>query len=167
MTEPSPRPASRPEGRRKFVSFLYTVHHNLDAGNKHAAADSRADLARMRRSFAGPRQQADAYLIVFDFDPPEDEQHVWLLVGGLFALHPRPRPAGTERGMSVGAALGTLARDSNAAAERRFRQLIAAEGDGLAYYLRQSVRLLRAGSAGLDYYRLIGEPRAFRTADLQ
>jgi CRISPR system Cascade subunit CasB len=166
MTGHSPRPSARAESpRQKFVTYLYRVHRSLDGTNKHAAADSRAVLARLRRSFAGQRQQADGYLIVFDFDPPEDEQQVWLLTGGLFALHPRPSPAGPERGRSVGAALGTLARENNVAAERRFRQLIAVEGDGLAYYLRQAVQLLRAGSAGLDYYRLINDLAVLLAAD--
>ena len=90
----APAPAQTVTGkRREFITFLYDVHRNLTADNRYAAADSRAILARLRRSFAGPRQQAEAYQIVFDFDPPEHEQHIWLLAGGLFALHPRPRPA--------------------------------------------------------------------------
>ena len=46
---------------------------------------------------------------MFDFDPPGHEQHIWLLAGGLFALHPQPRPVSGERGMSIGAAMGALA----------------------------------------------------------
>ena len=108
MTAPALRKVTA-DRRREFVTFLYRVHRSLTADSRYAAADSRAILARLRRSFAGPRQQAEAYQIVFDFDPPEHEQHIWLLVGGLFALHPRPRPESSERGMSIGAAMGALA----------------------------------------------------------
>jgi CRISPR system Cascade subunit CasB len=151
--------------RRQFVTFLYGIHKNLTADNRYAAADSRAILARLRRSFAGPRQQAEAYQVIFDFDPPEREQHVWLLVGGLFALHPRPRPASGERGMSIGAAMGTLAQAGAGSASRRFMQLISVEHDALEYYLRQAVQLLRAGQAGVDYYRLIDELAVLLAAD--
>jgi len=151
--------------RREFVTFLYGVSRNLTADNRYAAADSRAVLARLRRSFAGPRQQAEAYQIIFDFDPPEHEQHVWLLVGGLFALHPRPRPASGERGMSIGAAMGTLALAGAGSASRRFMQLISVEHGVLAYYLRQAVQLLRAGQIGLDYYLLLDELAVLLAAD--
>ncbi len=156
MTAPVPRQVTA-DRRRDFVTFLYRVHRNLTADNRYAAADSRAILARLRRSFAGPRQQAEAYQIVFDFDPPEYEQHIWLLVGGLFALHPRPRPAGSERGMSIGAAMGALADAGAVSASRRFTQLISVDHKAFAYYLRQAVQLLRGGLVGLDYYRLLDE----------
>jgi CRISPR system Cascade subunit CasB len=156
MTAPAPAPTVT-EKRREFVTFLYNVHRNLTADNRYAAADSRAILARLRRSFAGPRQQAEAYQIVFDFDPPEHEQHIWLLAGGLFALHPRPRPASGERGMSIGAAMGVLAEAGAVSASRRFMQLISVEPAALAYYLRQAVQLLRGGQVGLDYYRLLND----------
>lgn len=156
MTAPAPRQATA-DRRREFVTFLYRVQRNLTADNRYAAADSRAILARLRRSFAGPRQQAEAYQIVFDFDPPEHEQHIWLLAGGLFALHPRPRPAGSERGMSIGAAIGALAGTGAVSASRRFTQLISVDQHAFAYYLRQAVQLLRGGRVGLDYYRLLDE----------
>ena len=156
MTAPAPRHATA-DKRREFVTFLYRVHRNLIADNRYAAADSRATLARLRRSFAGPRQQAEAYQIVFDFDPPEHEQHIWLLAGGLFALHPRPQPAGRERGMSIGAAMGTLADAGTVSAGRRFTQLISVDYHALAYYLRQAIQLLHGGQVGLDYYRLLDE----------
>jgi CRISPR system Cascade subunit CasB len=156
MTAPALRQATA-DRRREFVTFLYRVHRDLTADNRYAAAASRAILARLRRSFAGPRQQAEAYQIVFDFDPPEHEQHIWLLTGGLFALHPRPRPAGSERSMSIGAALGALADAGAVSAGRRFTQLISVDHNALAYYLRQAVQLLRGGQVGLDYYRLLDE----------
>ena len=164
MTTPAPAQTITAR-RRDFITFLYDVHRNLTADNRYAAADSRAILARLRRSFAGPHQQAEAYQVVFDFDPPEHEQHIWLLAGGLFALHPRPRPAGGERGMSIGAAMGALAEAGAGSASRRFMQLISVDQAALAYYLRQAVQLLRGGQVGLDYYQLLDDLAVLLAAD--
>ncbi|TVT22899.1 type I-E CRISPR-associated protein Cse2/CasB, partial [Amycolatopsis rhizosphaerae] len=87
MTNQSGQPASGKSRRRPFVDSLYRYHHALDS-DTHDAAEARRVLARLRRSFAGPRQEADAYDAVFPYNPPEDEQDVWLLLAGLFALHP-------------------------------------------------------------------------------
>lgn len=46
--------------RLGFVNYLYGLHARLDSEDRWRAAEARQVLARLRRSFAGPRQQAEA-----------------------------------------------------------------------------------------------------------
>jgi CRISPR system Cascade subunit CasB len=153
--------------RWAFVTHLYGLHRALNTtsggpedvnrANRHHATRARAELAVLRRSFAGPRQEAEAYGIVFEFDPPESEQRIWLLVGGVFALHPQATPGEGRRKVSLGGALGTLARDRGDSVTRRFTELVSVEDEALEHYLRQAVQLLRAGGVTFDYYRLMDD----------
>lgn len=140
--------------RRAFVNYLYGLHMGLESVNSRRAAESRQALARLRRSFAGPRQEAEAYDVVFAQDPPQAEQHVWLLVAGLFALHPQPRPSGPPR-RSLGAAMHVLVQRRGESVNRRFVQLLSVDRGGLPHYLRQAVQLLRTESVPLDYDQLL------------
>lgn len=139
--------------RRAFVDYLYGLRTGLDSTNPHRAAESRQALARLRRSFAGPRQEAEAYDVVFAHNPPQAEQEVWLLVAGLFALHPLPRPRGARR--SLGAAMSVLVQRRGESVNRRFVQLVSVDKNGLPHYLRQTVQLLRTESVPLDYDQLL------------
>ncbi|MER6543152.1 type I-E CRISPR-associated protein Cse2/CasB [Streptomyces sp. NPDC001250] len=142
--------------RGDFVTHLYRLHHTMSSDNRHAAAEARRTMARLRRYFAGPRQEADAYTTVFDFDPPETEQHIWLLVAGLYALHPQARHGEGNR-PSIGTAMGQLAQDRGDSVQRRFTQLVSVETASLPHYLRQSVQLLATADIPVDYYRLLNE----------
>ncbi|MFF3313656.1 type I-E CRISPR-associated protein Cse2/CasB [Streptomyces sp. NPDC002952] len=158
----TPSPAMEfPDGLRRrrsdFVSHLYRLNRAISSDNPHQAADARRTMARLRRCFASPRQEADAYSTIFDFDPPETEQHIWLLTAGLFALHPQPRADGTNGRPSVGTAMGRLAQDRGASTQRRFTQLVSVETAALPYYLRQCIQLLATTDGALDYYRLLDE----------
>ena len=143
-------PADR---RRRFVRALYGLHWALGQ-DPPAAAQARQKLARLRRSFAGPRQEAEAYSIVFPFDPPVAEQKAWLLVAGLFALHPQ---SPTAPGRSVGGAMRLLATDRGDAARRRLEQLLSVDGRHLPHYLRQAMTLLRSAEITLDFHRLLAD----------
>ncbi|MEU5693589.1 type I-E CRISPR-associated protein Cse2/CasB [Actinosynnema sp. NPDC020468] len=152
MTEPVPV-----HGRRKaFVDSLHQFESDARSKNRKRAAEARQALARMRRIFSGPRQQAEALEYVFKHDPPQSEQDVWLLVAGLFALNPRQPRAGTHR-RSMGASMGELKARTGAAADRRFVQLLARDRDGLAHHLRQTVRLLASHDIRVDHHRLLGD----------
>ncbi|MFD4611916.1 type I-E CRISPR-associated protein Cse2/CasB [Streptomyces sp. NPDC058440] len=143
--------------RGDFVTHLYRLHRTISSNNVHAAGEARRVMARLRRCFAGPRQEADAYETVFDFDPPEAEQHIWLLVAGLFALHSQPQPEEQHRRASIGTAMGLLAQDRGDSVRRRFTQLVSVEGPSLPHYLRQCAQLLSTAAIPLDYYRLLDE----------
>jgi CRISPR system Cascade subunit CasB len=141
------------ERRRVFVNYLYGLCAGLGSANPRRVAESRQALARLRRSFAGPRQEAEAYDVVFAHDPPQAEQEVWLLVAGLFALHPLLRPSGPRR--SLGAAMSVLVQRRGESVNRRFVQLVSVDRHGLPHYLRQAVQLLRTESVPLDYEKLL------------
>ncbi|GAB1819617.1 type I-E CRISPR-associated protein Cse2/CasB [Herbidospora sp. RD11066] len=146
------------ERRRRFVGHLYGLHTKLEVGNAHQVSEARRTLARLRRSLGGLRYEADAYAIVFPFDPPPSEQKAWILIAGLFALHPQPRPRNASgNGFR---SLGTSMRDlvaERASAERRFVQLLAVDQASLPHYLRQAVQLLSTDSIPLDYGRLLDD----------
>jgi CRISPR system Cascade subunit CasB len=160
-------PEARRDARRDFVTSLYRLQEAIDAGG-HLAHAARRDVARLRRSTAGPQQQMQAYEIVFRHDPPEAEQQAWLLLAGLFAINPQPRPTGGDR-RSLGGSLRRLARKQNqvpgsdVAAEasspldRRFTQLLSVGVDALPHYLRQCLHLLRTESVPVNYYRLLDD----------
>lgn len=139
--------------RHAFVNYLYGLHAGLASMNPRRAAESRQALARLRRSFAGPRQEAEAYDVVFAHDPPQAEQEVWLLIAGLFALHPLPHPRGPRR--SLGAAMSVLVQRRGESVNRRFVQLVSVDKYGLPHYLRQAVQLLKTESVPLDYEQLL------------
>ncbi len=143
--------------RSDFVTHLYRLHRDMSSDNRHLAGEARRVMAVLRRCFSGSRQQADAYDIVFAFDPPMAEQHVWLLVAGLFALHPQSWPQDDDRKASIGTAMGRLARTRGDSVRRRFTQLVSVDTGSVPHYLRQAVQLLRTGSVSLDYYRLLDE----------
>ncbi|MER6717134.1 type I-E CRISPR-associated protein Cse2/CasB [Streptomyces sp. NPDC000877] len=153
----APPPNDTRQRRGDFVTHLYRLNRSISSDNRHAAAEARRTLARLRRCFAGPRQEADAYSTVFDFDPPEAEQHIWLLVAGLFALHPQAQPQDTHGRASIGTAMGLLAQDRGDSVQRRFTQLVSVEAASLPHYLRQCVQLLATSAIPLDYHRLLDE----------
>lgn len=139
------------ERRRAFVQELHRLHWAHASDNQRLSGDARRTLARLRRSFASPVQQAEAYEFVFPHDPPKREQELWLLVAGLFALHPH---GNTARGRTVGGAMRLLA-DERVSAQRRFTQLLSVDPQHLPYYLRQMIQLLRSGDVAIDYHRLL------------
>lgn len=139
------------ERRRAFVQELYGLHRALTSENPQRSGEARRALARLRRSFAGPAQQAEVYDIVFPHDPPQAEQELWLLVAGLFALHPH---GNTAKGRTVGGAMRLLAAE-RVSAQRRFTQLLSVDVRHLPYYLRQMIQLLRSGDVAIDYLRLL------------
>lgn len=158
MSSPVPS-QERDEARQRrgrFITHLYNLHSKLESGSAHQVAEARRTLAQLRRSLSGPQAAAEAYATVFPFDPPHAEQHAWILVAGLFALHPqpRPRPDSSRQSRSLGSSMRVLA-DKRPSTERRFNQLLAVDPASMPYYLRQAIRLLAAENIALDYYRLL------------
>ncbi|SHG62884.1 type I-E CRISPR-associated protein Cse2/CasB [Streptoalloteichus hindustanus] len=147
--------------RRAFVKYLYRLHAGLSSSDPRRVAESRRVLAQLRRSFAG--QETEAYDVVFSHDPPPQEEDVWVLVAGAFALNPHGRPKVEH---SLGAAMGALATPPGMPirepVKRRFTQLISVSRDAFPHYFRQAVRLLRSGNIELDYQILVDDLVALR-----
>jgi CRISPR system Cascade subunit CasB len=141
------------ERRRTFVGYLYGLNAALTR-DAPRAAQARRELARLRRSIAGPRQEIEAYDVVFRHDPPQAEQEVWLLLAGLFAIYPHANSAPRR---SMGGAMRLLARRRGESAERRFTQLLSVDRNALPHYLRQAVRLLRTEDVAIDYDQLLND----------
>ncbi|MGW5050347.1 type I-E CRISPR-associated protein Cse2/CasB [Actinokineospora sp. NPDC004072] len=146
------------EARRRFTAHLFGLHRGLSSENPQRVSEARRSLAMLRRSTAGPRNQVAAYETVFAHEPPEAEQEAWLLLAGLFALHPQPRRA-PRKPMSLGASLATLAkeRDNSAAVTRRFTALLSRDASTLPHHLRQVIRLLSAHDVAVDYDKLLDD----------
>ncbi|GAA3463386.1 type I-E CRISPR-associated protein Cse2/CasB [Saccharothrix longispora] len=142
--------------RRAFTGYLYGLHQGLSSDNGAKAAESRRVLARLRRTFSGPRQEAEAYEYVFKHDPPHSEEEAWLLLAGLFALHPQPRRDPSRRG-SLGGSMGELEARRGFAATRRFTDLVARDRDGLPHHLRQTIRLLASHDITVNYDQLLDD----------
>jgi CRISPR system Cascade subunit CasB len=149
------------ERRRAFVHRLYGLYAALTA-EAYRAGPARQQLAKLRRSFAGPRQEADAYAVVFPFEPPAREQKEWLLVAGLFAIHPH---ANTARGRTIGGAMRIVAASRGQSAERRLTQLLSVDQQALPHYLRQAVQLLRSEEVAFDVHRLLTDLIVLRRDD--
>ncbi|WP_394614507.1 type I-E CRISPR-associated protein Cse2/CasB [Lentzea sp. JNUCC 0626] len=141
------------ERRQAFTADLYRLNSALASPVPHRVSEARQVLARLRRSFAGPRQQAEAYDFIFAHNPPEAEQEIWLLTAGLFALHPQPR----RNTRSLGASMGGLVSVRGESVTRRFTQLIARDRTALAHQLRQVIRLLNSEKVPVDYDQLLGD----------
>jgi CRISPR system Cascade subunit CasB len=142
------------EHRNAFVDYLYGLGAAVDSPNTAQQASARRTLAILRRGFTGGRQEIEAYDVVFDHDPPPAEQHVWLLVAGLFAVYPHRHPSPGARRTLAGA-LGQLALDRGESVQRRFLQLVSVSSGALPHYARQAVQLLRTTGIPLDYRQLL------------
>ncbi len=144
--------------RNDYVKRLYGLDGARGSANPAVAAQSRRQLAVLRNSFTDGRQ-VEAYEIVFRADPPDNEaeQDTWLLVGGLYALHPKVWKSGPGP-RTLGASFGRLAKKlDNTSVHRRFTQLLARDGPALPHHLRQAVRLLSAHDVPVDYHALLDD----------
>jgi CRISPR system Cascade subunit CasB len=147
------------ERRTAFVTYLHRLHRGLESDEPWRLAEARRDLARFRRYFSGPRQEAEAFAIVFAHDPPPREERVWVLLGALFAAHRHPyrRPASGSRRPTLGSSMQQLKNKRGDSIDRRFVQLVSVDGAALPYYLHQAVQLLRADRIQVDYWRLFDD----------
>lgn len=141
------------ERRYRFISYLIGLHNGATSGVPRHQSECRQALARLRRSLSGP-QQAEAYEIVFRQNPPESEQEIWLLVAGLFALHPQSRRHGNR---TIGTSMRALHKQRGESATRRFEQLLARDRNTLPHHIRQTVRLLAADDIPINFGQLLDD----------
>jgi CRISPR system Cascade subunit CasB len=144
--------------RQEYVKQLDRLERDLRSSIPTRVAESRRVLASLRNSFVEGRQ-LPAYEFVFRNNPPrnETEQETWLLVGGLFALHPLSWRNG--RGpRSLGASLGKLEKKlGSPSVGRRLTQLLARDKHTLPHHLRQAIRLLSAHDIPVHYGQLLDD----------
>lgn len=124
----------------------------ISALERLAAADNRAALSALRRSLAKDAV-AHAYPYVVPFFPNARTpwlERTYLLVAGLFALHPASGPE------SLATALRRVhAKTDSDNVERRFVALLDAEREDLAPHLRHVVALARANEIPIDWHDLL------------
>ncbi|CAM3868038.1 type I-E CRISPR-associated protein Cse2/CasB [Nocardiopsis rhodophaea] len=152
------QPRTYKERRSGYVNRLYELGREVELQTPYRVAAARRTLARLRRSLVDDRFLPDAMAIAVEFDPPQggrrDETEPWLLVAGLYALHPR-QPLRGEQRLGLGGALSTYStRDS---VEARMRQLLSADWPTLRYRLRQAVQMLSGSDIALDYHALLAD----------
>ncbi|WP_418154140.1 type I-E CRISPR-associated protein Cse2/CasB [Actinoalloteichus caeruleus] len=150
------RTESTVDKRAEFVTRLYRLHDGLESEVPARVSEARRTLAVLRRSLRDQAQEAHAHEFVFPHEPPRSEEDVWVLVAGLFALHNQPLRRGQQR-RSLGAAMRTARGENGAGVDRRFRQLLAVEGDVLRHHLRQALTLLRSERIPVDYHQLLDD----------
>lgn len=138
--------------QRQFIAHLHQQAENLDSNTEYLARQARQRLAQLRRGVGKTYPAPAAYDLVLQHDPPPSQEETWLLIAGLFALHPVDGRGGTP---TLGTALGQLQLRDVASTEARLRQLVTGNDDSLPHYLRQAVQLLSAHDIGLDYRRLL------------
>lgn len=145
--------------RAAFVTYLHRLHHGLESDEAWRLAEARQDLARLRGYFSGPRQEAEAFAVVFAHDPPPHEERVWVLLAALFAAHRYPQnpPIAGSRKPSLGSSMRKMKDKRGGSIDRRFIQLVSVDEATLPYYLYQAVQLLRADRITINYRRLFDD----------
>lgn len=141
---------ARPPPHKNFFDHLITLR-------KRDTGPDRAAMARLRRSLGVEGMDYSALMVVgahLPADLLDRDLDTYLLVAGLFALHPDPGGAG-----SLGKALQQLRKALSVGAEsldRRFAALLDSDWEDLPYRLRQIVQLLESKKVPVNYTILLG-----------
>ncbi|WP_406691499.1 type I-E CRISPR-associated protein Cse2/CasB [Saccharopolyspora sp. ID03-671] len=140
--------------RREFIDHLQLLAWNLTSGRPHLVSEARRTLAQLRRSITEHRHEHDALALVFEHQPPRAEEQAWLTIAGLFALAPQ---TGGSR-LPLGAALQQLDRQrASGTAQKRLRQLLAADAHSLPQHLRSALRLLANDGITVNFHALLDD----------
>jgi CRISPR system Cascade subunit CasB len=130
-----------------FVTYLERLHQDKD----------RAALAKLRRGLGKRMGSPEMYPYVVPFLPENErarEHH--FLVASLFAMHPDPAPPG----QSMGAVFRAIRRETESESiEKRFVNLLSADGEDVGKYLRQAISLARSKGVAINYHRLLYDLR--------
>jgi CRISPR system Cascade subunit CasB len=149
---------------------------------EHRETDSgaRATLAILRRAVGKPPgEAADAARFVWGFLPRDappwqvdEEEEVFHLIAGLFALHPKPWPEAdtASRSRNLGASFARLRaaveqRGGGESVERRLVALLNSHADDLPKHLRQAISLLRSEDIPVDWLQLLRDIRGWDRDD--
>jgi CRISPR system Cascade subunit CasB len=141
------KPVSKSE---RFVEYLSSL--------------DRAALAVLRRGVReAPGAHVPSFPLVEPFlasqsaDGSQHERRAYYLVAGLFALKERfgVSPARIDGNLGVSAGRLFHAREQSPSLERRFINLLDADGDQLPYRIRQVVGFLASEQVPVDWARLV------------
>lgn len=129
------------EKKNDFIASLERLHAEKDRGA----------LSALRRSLS-PDAEAAAYPYVVPFLRGEDrwKERAYLLIAGLFALHP------SQGGLTLGQAMYVVAKKSGSTSiELRFVALLNTHPDDLGEHLRHAVTLAQSHEVLLDWQSLL------------
>lgn len=150
------------------------------AERRETDSGARATLAILRRAVGKPPgEAADAARFVWGFLPRDappwqvdEEEEVFHLIAGLFALHPKPWPEAETgpRTRNLGASFAMLRRKAEEQGggenvERRFIALLNSHKDDLPKHLRQAISLLRSEDIPVDWLQLLRDIRGWDRDD--
>ena len=138
-----------------FVRGLQRLAARDESPDRAALARLRRSLAQRGVDYSALRDAGDLLPTDHDIDRDLD---TYLLVAGLFALHPQPNGTG-----SLGQALHALRRKLSVGQESldlRFSALLDSDHEDLPYRLRQLVQLLASRDVPVNYFQLLRDLRA-------
>lgn len=128
----------------------------------------RGALAALRRLLSeAPASALEAYRHVpLLAGVPEAQERWYLLIAGLFALHPAQTQEG---GQSLGLAFRSAVRreEDRDAVERRFVTLLKAHPDDLPTHLRSAVSFLKSREVAIDYEVLVRDVLQWGQPDMR
>jgi CRISPR system Cascade subunit CasB len=131
-----------------FVQRLYDL----------AAREDRAALAELRRSFANPLAALPYVVPFLRRDASRREEDAFVLVAGLFAIHPMRGNLSLARAMRICA-------ERSDSVSLRFLALLDSDAEDLATHLRHGVTLVRSMELALDYDDLLQTVRWWSSED--
>lgn len=131
-----------------FVQRLYDL----------AAHEDRAALAELRRSFGNPLAALPYVVPFLRQNATRREEDAFVLLAGLFALHPL---RGTQ---TLGRAMKVCAEESDSV-QLRFRALLDSDSEDLPTHLRHAVSLVRSKDLTIDYDDLLKAVRRWDSED--
>lgn len=142
---------------------IYSLVRDL---NRLKERDDRGAIASLRRLLGQRSGHTRAYRYVIPHVPQDEAPANYLLVAGLFGLHPlhtgpTDKTPGTYR-RNVGDVMARLRRgEDDQATERRFHRLLEAHRDQVEDYLRQVVGMAATagGPVAIDYVQLYWDLR--------
>lgn len=144
----------------RFVNQLLSLARRADDADSQA----RAALARIRRSVGGRELSYAALRDIGDFIPANagGRIEIYILLAGLFALHP------SEGGRGTLATSLRLLRESISGKESldlRFNAQLNSDIEDLPYRLRQVVYMLAGSQIPICWHRLLRDLRNWENDD--
>lgn len=148
---------------------IYSLVHEL-AGL--AESDNRGAIASLRRLLGHRAGHTRAYRYVVPHVPDDEGPRNYLLVAGLFGLHPMhagpTETTSATRRKNMGSVIATPRSGAeDQATERRFQRILEAHRDQLDEHLRHAVGMAASAKqrVEIDYVQLFWDLRRWNSED--